>query len=121
MPAVLEFGAVPDCSDDGGRRLGPDALDLGNPPTGLRGAKDAVNLVVEPADPVIEVLEEVPELSDRLARDGREHIAGVVEDPRDHGPRPGDVDAEHDAAIEEDAPHLGDERGAVVDEALPRS
>src|SRR5215510_2807846 len=70
MPAVLEFGAVPDRGDDGGRRLGPDALDLGDPLTGLRGAEDALDLVVEPVDPVIEVLEEIPELGDGLARDG---------------------------------------------------
>src|SRR5262245_37121834 len=49
MPAVLEFGAVPDCGDDSSRRLGPDALDLGNPLAGLRGAKDALKLGVEPA------------------------------------------------------------------------
>ena len=57
MAAILELRPSADRGDERGGGLGTNPLDFSDALTGLRGPEDALDLVVEPGDAVVEILE----------------------------------------------------------------
>lgn len=119
MPAVPELRSITDRSHDGGGGLRPDALNPGDTLAGLAVLEHAFDLLVERADPAVEIAEEIVEFTDGFARHRRQFVLEVRQDLGDRTAGTGDALADSEAAIEQQAADLADNGGAVIDHALP--
>src|SRR6056297_2973614 len=120
VSTVVEVAAIPDRGNDGSGGLRPYATYLPHPATGLTLPVDLVDASVELPDPLVDLGHQCQEGRQGLAAKLRELIALVFDDPRDHGASPRDRLPEGDPTIEQNATHLTDQCGSVIDHALPR-
>jgi hypothetical protein len=118
MAPILELRSVPNGGYHGGHRLRADPFDPGDPLAGLGRFEHALDLLVKGSDPPIEILEEVVELTDGLARQVCQLGALAKENLRDSASRPGDTHTDGDPTIEQQAPDLAHDGSAVVHQPL---
>jgi hypothetical protein len=111
---VLELTRISDSGDHRGRSHRSNAPYAGYPTAGHILTEELVDAPIELADANVDLVHESEKTSEDLAAELGEVVGLVGNDFRKHSARPPDRLGKADATVEQDAPHLADECGAVV-------
>jgi hypothetical protein len=121
VTAVLEVASVTDGGNYRGSDFRPDTPNAGHSAAGVALAEDMVDASVELVDASVDLMQERKKASEDLAAEIGQVIVLVGDDLRNEPAGAADRFGESDAAIEQDASHLADQRGAVVYQAPTRA
>lgn len=118
MSPVLELRAIADGGHDRGSGLRADALDLGNALTGFALTEYPIDLIVEYADPTVEITKEIVQFADSLPGQASQFILEIRQDFRDHPPGASDALAKGKTTVQQKTPDLTHDGGTMVDHPL---